>query len=146
MKTPRGFTLIELMIVVAIIGILASIALASYQYYTARAQATEGVLMMDPFRILVTEAYHSGVPLALMSSGIGTFPAANATQSKFVDQVLVVQGVIRARYGVNASPLLQGQEIVLKPQFMPGGGVDWICAFTDASRYVVVPTICRNAP
>ncbi|WP_416372692.1 pilin [Acinetobacter schindleri] len=99
----KGFTLIELMIVVAIIGILAAIAIPAYQDYTIRAQVTEGVNLMAGAKAAVTETYND----------TGTFPATNAAaglpkavsiKGSYVSQVALSEGgVITATYGNKAN-------------------------------------------
>lgn len=70
-RTCRGFTLIEVMIVVAVIGILAAIAIPAYQSYSARAKLSEALLAFTPCRMAVTEAYQSGTAAAMESNGWG---------------------------------------------------------------------------
>ena len=99
----KGFTLIELMIVVAIIGILAAIAIPAYQDYTIRAQVTEGVNLMAGAKAAVTETYND----------TGTFPATNdaaglpqavSIKGSYVTQVALGEnGVITATYGNKAN-------------------------------------------
>lgn len=145
MNRQAGFTLIELMIVVAIIAILAAIAIPQYQSYASRAQSAEAFMTMDPIKQRVVEAFHSGTPLADMDSGVSVFPAASEYSSQFVAQVQVVDGVVRAQFGNNASSVLQGHWLVMVP-ITTTGTVNWTCAYSDANGYNNVPTMCRNAP
>ena len=95
----KGFTLIELMIVVAIIGILAAIAIPAYQDYTIRSQVTEGLNLAAAVKASVAEYYaQNGVwPLSLTQLGMDPTPG-NAPSGKYVDQVLVANGTINIRY------------------------------------------------
>lgn len=130
MNAQKGFTLIELMIVVAIIGILAAIAIPAYQDYTIRAQVTEGVNLMAGAKASVTEVFNDS----------GTFPATNATaglptatsiRGSYVTGVaLTTGGVIVATYGNKANSNINGQTCRVTPT-NNGGSVSWTgtCSF-----------------
>ncbi|EMT2872685.1 pilin, partial [Neisseria gonorrhoeae] len=99
----KGFTLIELMIVIAIVGILAAVALPAYQDYTARAQVSEAILLAEGQKSAVTEYYlnHGKWPKDNTSAGV-----ANPTEikGKYVQSVTVANGVVTAQMksdGVN---------------------------------------------
>src|ERR1700681_2004660 len=89
----KGFTLIELMIVIAIIGILAAIAIPAYQNYTIRAQVTEGLSLADPFKTAVSEFYQNQgtFPLGVSANGSATtIPMPGNSVGKYVSAVTVV--------------------------------------------------------
>jgi type IV pilus assembly protein PilA len=98
----QGFTLIELMIVVAIIGILAAVAIPAYQDYTVRARVTEGLSLASPVKIAVAENAANGVPLRSNTPGFGGFPAFVPTRN--VTNILVDQatGEIQITYPASA--------------------------------------------
>ena len=137
----KGFTLIELMIVVAIIGILAAIALPAYQDYTARAQMSEAMVLADGQKGAVTEYY----------ADKGVFPGSNATAGiadaasiagKYVAQVAVgTSGVITAT--MKASQVAAGIEkatLSLRPT-PTSGSVQWACTSSAQNKHV--PAACR---
>ncbi|ENS6391372.1 pilin, partial [Neisseria gonorrhoeae] len=92
----KGFTLIELMIVIAIVGILAAVALPAYQDYTARAQVSEAILLAEGQKSAVTEYYlnHGIWPKDNTSAGVAS-PASNI-KGKYVQKVEVNNGVVTA--------------------------------------------------
>ncbi|HGO6968306.1 TPA: pilin, partial [Neisseria meningitidis] len=100
----KGFTLIELMIVIAIVGILAAVALPAYQDYTARAQVSEAILLAEGQKSAVTEYYlnHGIWPANNNSAGVATSPSD--IKGKYVQSVIVANGVVTAEMkstGVN---------------------------------------------
>ena len=96
-KIQQGFTLIELMIVVAIIGILAAVALPAYQDYTIRAKMSEVILAMSSCRTSITEVYQSGPTTAPAADGWGCEITTASQQTKYVSAVHTdVNGVVKA--------------------------------------------------
>ncbi|EPH7454669.1 pilin, partial [Neisseria gonorrhoeae] len=89
----KGFTLIELMIVIAIVGILAAVALPAYQDYTARAQVSEAILLAEGQKSAVTEYYlnHGEWPKNNASAGVAS---ASDIKGKYVQSVTVANGVV----------------------------------------------------
>ena len=103
MKLQKGFTLIELMIVVAIIGILAAIAIPAYQDYTIRAQVTEGMNLAAAAKAAVAEDFlNEGLPPTNRADA-GMSANATDTTGKYVTGVNVANGVITVTYGAEAT-------------------------------------------
>ncbi len=93
----KGFTLIELMIVVAIIGILAAVALPAYQDYTIRAKMSEVILAMSACRTSITEVYQSGPTTAPIADGWGCEILTASQQTKYVTAVHTsIDGAVKA--------------------------------------------------
>lgn len=137
----KGFTLIELMIVVAIIGILAAIAIPAYQDYTIRAQVTEGVNLIAGAKAAVTETYNDTGALPTTNSAAG-LPTAASIRGSYVTQVsLGANGVIVATYGNKANSKINGQTCRVTPTDN-GGSISWtgICSFDNKWR----PKAFRN--
>ena len=136
-KVQAGFTLIELMIVVAIIGILAAIAIPAYQDYTIRSKVSEGLNMASAAKTAVAEYRISmnAFPSTNASAGIAT-----TISSKYVNSVTVGNsGVISV--AVNPTSVGAGGNLTLTPNFQ-NSAVDWDCSTTMDTRYV--PANCRN--
>ncbi|HFC7621877.1 TPA: pilin [Neisseria meningitidis] len=122
----KGFTLIELMIVIAIVGILAAVALPAYQDYTARAQVSEAILLAEGQKSAVTEYYlnHGEWPKNNTSAGVAT---SADIKGKYVKEVEVAKGVITATMlstGVNKE--IQGKKLSLWAK-RQAGSVKWFC-------------------
>lgn len=141
MKKQQGFTLIELMIVVAIIGILAAIALPAYQDYTNRAKASEVVLAASSVRTCVTEINQSGFDN--YSSCENSVSGSNISQ--YVEQVTATDGtgeILAEGFGDMA-----GFDITLTPSPAIANAGDvirgWVCA-VDAGNENWAPANCRQ--
>jgi type IV pilus assembly protein PilA len=128
--TQKGFTLIELMIVVAIIGILAAIAIPAYQDYTIRSQVTEGMNLASAVETGVAEYYaNTGAWPANLTQAGGD--DTNKPSGKYVDNVAVgASGVITITYGnqANANVTASGKnQLTLTPGLSKNNDVAWIC-------------------
>ncbi|HEZ3000389.1 TPA: pilin [Neisseria meningitidis] len=123
----KGFTLIELMIVIAIVGILAAVALPAYQDYTARAQVSEAILLAEGQKSAVTEYYlnHGEWPANNSSAGVASTPSD--IKGKYVKEVEVKNGVVTATMlstGVNNE--IKGKKLSLWAK-RQDGSVKWFC-------------------
>jgi type IV pilus assembly protein PilA len=124
-QVQKGFTLIELMIVVAIIGILAAIAIPAYQDYTIRSQVTEGLSLAADLKAAVAEQIaNSGAwPVDEVALGI----ADGSKVGKYVSDVDVDLGTINITYGGQANAAIDGLVLSLKPFLSANGDVAWVC-------------------
>jgi type IV pilus assembly protein PilA len=128
MKKQQGFTLIELMIVVAIIGILAAIAIPAYQDYTIRAQVSEGLNLSGGAKAAVTEYFQDRGILPTTNAQAGLGAAASIT-GKYVSSVTVgADGVLTVLYGNEAHSVINTNSVLMSPDTTSGGSVQWDCA------------------
>ncbi|MCV6706107.1 pilin [Neisseria meningitidis] len=123
----KGFTLIELMIVIAIVGILAAVALPAYQDYTARAQVSEAILLAEGQKSAVTEYYlnHGEWPKNNTSAGVASTPSD--IKGKYVKEVEVKNGVVTATMASsNVNNEIKGKKLSLWAK-RQAGSVKWFC-------------------
>ena len=139
-KMQKGFTLIELMIVVAIIGILAAIAIPAYQDYTIRAKVTEGLNLADSAKTAVAESWQSGGTTGLAAAASSWNSSFLRTKYVTNIQVGTGTGIIVISYDGSASgiPQLGANNTLALTPFIAGtllaaagtvsGNIDWACA------------------
>ena len=135
-KMQKGFTLIELMIVVAIIGILAAIAIPAYQDYTIRAKVTEGLNLADSAKTAVAESWQSGGTTGLSAAASSWNTSFAATKYVSNIQVSTTSGAITVSYNQGQITQLTGANVlVLTPSVnktaIPNtlaGNIDWACS------------------
>ena len=142
MNAQKGFTLIELMIVIAIIGILAAIAIPAYTDYTTRARVSEALTTASSMKATVSENLISaggagGTLTAAACDGVALITASNATKN--VATSTCALGVIT----VTTTPAAKSVPLILTPTYT-GDNVQWRCTTTTAAFQKYVPAECRS--
>jgi len=140
MERQAGFTLIELMIVVAIIAILAAIALPAYQDYVIRSQISEGLALGEGSKSAVWEFISDTGRLPPNNASAGLASSASIT-GNYVQSVNVEAGLITATFGNKANVLISGDALLLSP-ITQAGSIPWTCRSTNVPGQYL-PTICR---
>jgi type IV pilus assembly protein PilA len=130
-QLQKGFTLIELMIVVAIIGILAAIAIPAYQDYTIRSQVTEGLNLASDLKAGVGEFVSQSGRWPATNEDLGLDPDV-AKEGKYVSDVQVADGTITITFGKQANSTIDGATLGMQPMVSANGDVVWVCGRATA--------------
>ncbi len=125
-SVQKGFTLIELMIVIAIIGILAAIAIPAYQNYTIRAQVTEGLSLASGLKTDIEQYYSDSGNWPTGLTSMSSQGVSNVT-GKYVKSVQVNNGTIEVHYGPNASSYIQNDVLAIQPVLDQNHDIIWVC-------------------
>ncbi|HKU19322.1 MAG TPA: pilin [Candidatus Saccharimonadales bacterium] len=146
-SVQKGFTLIELMIVVAIIAILAAIAIPAYQNYLIRSQVSEGAVLASASETALAEFYQNTGKFPSTAASAGLPTNAASTSGKYVSGVDAVgtAGVIKATFGNQSNTAITGDVIAFSAIVGSGGTISWSCASgstTVPAKYL--PAACRT--
>ena len=151
-QSQRGFTLIELMIVVAIVGILASVAIPAYSDYTVRAKVTEGIAAAGAAKTSVADYYYANnaLPTSNSEAGLGT---STSYSTDIISEISVLDsesgsgsnGTIEVTYKEIGGEVTDGDKLTISPT-VGGNGVTWDCSvsgLTPALPSKYAPASCR---
>ena len=138
-SVQQGFTLIELMIVIAIIGILAAIAIPAYQNYTIRAQVSEGLSLAGGIETAFDECYANHGTAAGSCAALSNLGISSSISGTYVTSMKYADGVIKAYYGgTNANTNISGDFLTIAAYQSANGDISWVC--TGTATVNTVPT------
>ena len=153
MKLQKGFTLIELMIVIAIIGILAAIAIPAYQDYTIRSKVSEGLNMAGAAKLAVAETFDSQGKFMSNNASYG-LPAAASISATYVSSIDAdgsatgSDGIIVIEYKtISQGKVDSGDTVSLEPDTSQPGAMAWTCVSNITGHIIdprFLPANCRN--
>ena len=142
-RPARGFTLVELLVVVAIIGVLAAIAIPAYENYIGKAEMTEALSLTGGLKPTIDGLWWQHGSYAGIQNGNDGIPAAASISGRYVKEVFVKNGALTALFRTNGvSPGLEGKSLTLTPgPTTYGGSIAWTCTSNAPAAYL--PLVCQ---
>ena len=137
-KCSKGFTLVEALIVITIIGVLAAVSIPAYQEYTIRAEVAEGLSLATTTKNAVSDFFAQAGEAPQDRTDLAVTANATDTSGKFVSQVAVIDGRIEVTFGHTANQLIQGRILALTPYVSRDGAVIWRCGNADVPADAVL--------
>jgi len=138
-KGQQGFTLIELMIVVAIIGILAAVAIPQYQDYTIRTQITEGLNLAAEAKSSIGDFYANRGRLPTNNASAGLATAGSITGNYVTSITVSGSGNVTVKYGNRVNAKVATQVVTLNPYKNAAGSLVWVCGKASAPTGATAP-------
>ena len=134
MKSNKGFTLVEVMLVIALIAILMGFGLPSYQRYLQRTQIAEGFTLAAPIQMAVSETFYETGQAPMQLSALGLAQA----QGRYVHHIEIQQGAIYVVYGHQANQTLENKVLRFTPYLNPDQSLLWRCQSANLPENVTL--------